>query len=395
MARLRARGSTTTPGRRWDVGRGTAGARVDGDASTVWTPPRDGARWRRRWTTRAAATEEARGAEATGEARATRDARDYWFPVCFSKDLRRDGGDMVAFDLFDVPWVLFRGRDGEVGCVKDECCHRACPLSLGKVVDGRVQCPYHGWEYETNGECVKMPSCSFLKNVFVDELAVIERDGMVFAWAGESDPADFVGARGAAESWDEDVFPEDVNAPGMFTPGEGFVTMAEVTADVELDSEIVVERLLDITERARREPVSVTSRGQSAFAAVDGSRLISKALRVGYEPVPQSVVFKPSCVISSTIALKPRVGGGDGSSMLVEQLHVCVPAKPGSTRVLFRMAFNFVPEGAQNAAGDVWKNLAMQVLQEELEDVRSVDLKSDTTSVAVESFRTFTRRAAR
>ena len=130
---------------------------------------------------------------------------------------------------------------------------------------------------------------------------------MVFAWAGASDPADFVGAR-ATESWDEDVYPEDANAPGMFTPGEGFVTMAEVTADVELDSEIVVERLLDITERACREPVSVTNRGQSAFASVDGSRLISKALRVGYEPVPQSVVFKPSCVITSTIALKPRLG---------------------------------------------------------------------------------------
>ena len=139
----------------------------------------------------------------------------------------------------------------------------------------------------------------------------------------------------------------------------------------------------------------MTNRGQSAFASVDGSRLISKALRVGYEPVPQSVVFKPSCVITSTIALKPRLGGGDGTSMLVEQLHVCVPAKPGSTRVLFRMAFNFVPEGAQNAAGDVWKNLAVQVLQEQLEDVRSLDLKSDTASVAIESFQTFTRRAAR
>ena len=111
--------------------------------------------------------------------------------------------------------------------------------------------------------------------------------------------------------------------------------------------------------------------------------------------MPQSVVFKPSCVITSTIALKPRLGGGDGTSMLVEQLHVCVPAKPGSTRVLFRMAFNFVPEGAQNAAGDVWKNLAVQVLQEQLEDVRSLDLKSDTASVAIESFQTFTRRAAR
>ena len=207
------------------------------------------------------ATTRASGAGDAEGARRGRDARDYWFPVCFSANLR-DKDALVTFDLFNVPWVLFRGRDGEVGCVKDECCHRACPLSLGKVVDGRVQCPYHGWEYETNGECVKMPSCSFLKNVFADELRVIERDGMIFVWAGESDPADFVGPEAAYESWDEDVY--EANEPGMFTTGEGFVTMAEVIADVKLDSDVVVERLLDITERARREPVSVKNRGRGA-----------------------------------------------------------------------------------------------------------------------------------
>jgi len=51
-----------------------------------------------------------------------------------------------------------------------------------------------------------------------------------------------------------------------------------------------------------------------------------------------------------------------------------------------------VPSGAENAAGDVWKNLAMQVLQEELEDVRDAKLKSETTSGAVESFRNFKSR---
>jgi len=319
--------------------------------------------------------------------------RDYWFPVAFSSALE-DKGKMLPFDLFDVPWVLCRGPNGEIGCVKDECAHRACPLSLGKVVEGKVQCPYHGWEFTTKGECVKMPSCRFMKDVVVDDLRVIERDGMVFVWAGDGDPDDFVGdsmgAGAANESWDEDVYA--ASEPGMFTPRPGFVTMAEVTADVKLDSEVVVERLLDITERARREPVSVKNRAPSAFEAVDGTKAISKLLRIGYDPVPQSVVFKPSCVISSTIGLKSRIGVGDGTSMQVEQLHVCLPAKPGLTRVLFRMAFDFVPSGAENAAGDVWKNLAMQVLQEELEDVRDAKLKSETTSGAVESFRNFKSR---
>ena len=37
------------------------------------------------------------------------------------------------FELFGEPWVLFRDEKGAAACVKDECAHRACPLSLGKA----------------------------------------------------------------------------------------------------------------------------------------------------------------------------------------------------------------------------------------------------------------------
>ncbi|KAK9835226.1 hypothetical protein WJX81_007254 [Elliptochloris bilobata] len=45
---------------------------------------------------------------------------------------------------------------GQATAVKDECAHRACPLSLGKVVDGHIQCPYHGWEYDAGGSVIPM-----------------------------------------------------------------------------------------------------------------------------------------------------------------------------------------------------------------------------------------------
>lgn len=40
---------------------------------------------------------------------------------------------LIPFELFGEPWVLFRDETGAAACVKDECAHRACPLSLGKV----------------------------------------------------------------------------------------------------------------------------------------------------------------------------------------------------------------------------------------------------------------------
>ena len=50
----------------------------------------------------------------------------------------------VPIDCFEQPWVIFRGEDGKPGCVRNTCAHRACPLDLGSVNNGRIQCPYHG-----------------------------------------------------------------------------------------------------------------------------------------------------------------------------------------------------------------------------------------------------------
>ncbi len=41
----------------------------------------------------------------------------------------------MPFELFGEPWVLFRDEKGLPACIRDECAHRACPLSLGKVGD--------------------------------------------------------------------------------------------------------------------------------------------------------------------------------------------------------------------------------------------------------------------
>jgi nitrite reductase/ring-hydroxylating ferredoxin subunit len=50
----------------------------------------------------------------------------------------------MPIDCFEEPWVVFRGKDGKPGCVQNTCAHRACPLHLGSINEGRIQCPYHG-----------------------------------------------------------------------------------------------------------------------------------------------------------------------------------------------------------------------------------------------------------
>lgn len=109
--------------------------------------------------------------------------KSFWYPATFSSQLQKD--TPVAFELFGQPWVLFRNKSGEPACVRDTCAHRACPLSLGKVIDGNIQCAYHGWQYDERGQCVSMPSTISCPNVGVSSMSCKEKDGFVLVWPGQ------------------------------------------------------------------------------------------------------------------------------------------------------------------------------------------------------------------
>lgn len=109
--------------------------------------------------------------------------KNFWYPAAFASQLHKESP--VPFDLFGQPWVLFRNEAGEPACVRDECAHRACPLSLGKVIDGNIQCAYHGWQYNQQGQCVSMPSTAACPNIGVSSMACKEEAGFVLVWPGQ------------------------------------------------------------------------------------------------------------------------------------------------------------------------------------------------------------------
>lgn len=87
--------------------------------------------------------------------------RHFWHPVCTLNELAQsnaDGVGPVGRVLLDEPIVIAK-LDGRIVAMRDRCAHRFARLSAGKVLGQRLQCPYHGWEYQADGKCGHIPAC--------------------------------------------------------------------------------------------------------------------------------------------------------------------------------------------------------------------------------------------
>jgi phenylpropionate dioxygenase-like ring-hydroxylating dioxygenase large terminal subunit len=78
-----------------------------------------------------------------------------WHVVASIEDLPE--GKPVAARLLDEDIVLWRVGES-VHAWRDLCAHRGTRLSLGKIEDGALRCPYHGWTYNENGQCIRFPA---------------------------------------------------------------------------------------------------------------------------------------------------------------------------------------------------------------------------------------------
>jgi vanillate O-demethylase monooxygenase subunit len=81
--------------------------------------------------------------------------RDYWHPVAFSEEVKDDKPFPVT--LLDERIALCR-LGGQVSAFYDLCIHRGCPISLGWIEGEEVVCAYHGWSYDKEGMCTRIPS---------------------------------------------------------------------------------------------------------------------------------------------------------------------------------------------------------------------------------------------
>lgn len=82
----------------------------------------------------------------------------FWYPILSSRNISTVGP--TKGHLFSNPYVVYQNNQKEYTVHSDVCPHQGASLSEGKVTKNcRIQCPYHGFEFE-NGQFCEIPDPS-------------------------------------------------------------------------------------------------------------------------------------------------------------------------------------------------------------------------------------------
>ena len=112
--------------------------------------------------------------------------RRYWFPIARTPEL--DAEPVLAVTLLGENLALFRSDAGALGLVAQRCPHRGASLAYGIPEDDGLRCPYHGWKFARDGQCLEQPAepgdSTFNARIRVPAYAVQELGGLVWAYLG-------------------------------------------------------------------------------------------------------------------------------------------------------------------------------------------------------------------
>ena len=109
-----------------------------------------------------------------------------WYILCRSSQVKHKP---KRFKFAGSAIVAFRNADGLIALLEDRCAHRGAPLSAGKVCGSSLQCPYHGWKYDCDGNVTSIPALEHKPEVeskkSIRAYHAVEQEGFVWLKAGD------------------------------------------------------------------------------------------------------------------------------------------------------------------------------------------------------------------
>ncbi|MET8150621.1 Rieske 2Fe-2S domain-containing protein [Actinoplanes sp. NPDC049668] len=111
--------------------------------------------------------------------------KNFWYAVEFADRVTTKPARVTVLGQH---LALYRTPSGKVVALSDLCVHRGAALSGGWLKDDCIVCPYHGWEYQSDGQCVKIPAQPerpVPRKARVDSYPAQERYGFVWVYLGD------------------------------------------------------------------------------------------------------------------------------------------------------------------------------------------------------------------
>src|SRR5690349_18142625 len=114
--------------------------------------------------------------------------RRFWQPILLDTELPETDCPPVRVRLLGENLVAFRDSNGMVGFLAENCPHRGASLFFGRNEEAGLRCVYHGWKFDTDGNCIDMPNepaeSDFKSKVKAVAYPTQERGGVVWAYMG-------------------------------------------------------------------------------------------------------------------------------------------------------------------------------------------------------------------
>jgi phenylpropionate dioxygenase-like ring-hydroxylating dioxygenase large terminal subunit len=114
-----------------------------------------------------------------------------WYAILDSKELKR--GKPLMIKRFNENMALWRDTKNTVCCISDKCCHRGVSLSCGRIVGGKLECPFHGFLYDKTGTVRSIPA-NGMNRAVPESMKVLywktfEGYGFIWVWWGDNNKA--------------------------------------------------------------------------------------------------------------------------------------------------------------------------------------------------------------
>jgi len=112
-----------------------------------------------------------------------------WYVILESREVGKK--KPIKVTRLNETMVLWRDQSGEVNCVADRCCHRGASLACGKLVDGKIECPFHGFLFDGDGKVKLIPAngknATIPESQKVNAYVTYENYGLIWIWYGDND----------------------------------------------------------------------------------------------------------------------------------------------------------------------------------------------------------------